>query len=173
MSRQDKLQLPKIDDVLPGSLVDGDRLQLGLRLGLDRVAAAEEEKLRLQPRRRPTRPQLTRLAQHLYKARLDRNRLFDGELFGEPAWDMLLALYHMPQRGEVITVTTLSSLAGVPQTTGLRWQNTLLEEGLIQRGPHILDGRQVLIALTQQGRLLMDQYLTRLFNCHGGLPDTD
>lgn len=173
MSRQDRLHPLEIDDVLPDGLADDDRLQIGLRLGLDKVAAVEVEKLRLRPRRRPNRLQLVSLARHLYQARLDRKKLFDGELFGEPAWDMLLALYHLPQRGEVLTVSTLTVAAGIPATTGLRWQQTLIDEGLIQRGPHILDRRLQLVGLTHQGRLLMDEYLTRLFFCHGGLPDTD
>jgi DNA-binding MarR family transcriptional regulator len=173
MSRQDKLDILAIDNVLPESLVDDDRLQLDLRLRLEDVAAAEEERLRLQPRRRPTRAQLARLAYHLYKARRDRTRMFDEELFGEPAWDMLLALYCLPRRGEILTVSSLSNAASVPGTTGLRWQKTLLEEGLIQRGPHIRDRRQALISLTHRGRLLMDEYLSRLFLCHGGVPDLD
>ncbi|HEY0628676.1 MAG TPA: hypothetical protein VGD23_05050 [Sphingomicrobium sp.] len=86
---------------------------------------------------------------------------------------MLLALYHMPHRGEVLTVSALSIAADVPATTGLRWQKTLLEEGLLHRWPHLVDGRQQLVGLTQQGRMLMEEYLTRLFFCQGGLPDTD
>lgn len=85
---------------------------------------------------------------------------------------MLLALYHMPQRGELLTVTSLSNAADVPITTGLRWQQRLIDEGLIKRGPHVLDRRVQLMGLTHQGRLLMEEYLTRLFNCHGGLPET-
>ena len=173
MSRQDKLQLPDVDHELSEWPADEDRLQIDLRLGLDQMAAAEEEKLRQLPRRRPTRAQLTRLAAHLFKARRDRVRLFEDHMFGEPAWDMLLALYFMPQRGEVITCSSLSSLAQVPGTTGLRWQKRLIDEGLVHRGPHILDGRQVLLALTHRGRLLMDEYLSKLFLCQGGLPETD
>ena len=173
MSRQDKLNLPEIDDVPPDDLVDDDRLQIDLRLGLDNVTAVEAEKLRLRPRRRPNRLQLEKLARHLFEARLDRKQLFDGEIFGEPAWDMLLALYYMPRSGELLTVTNLSHTAGVPETTGLRWQQTLLDEGLIKRGPHILDRRLRLVGLTPQGRLLMEKYLTRLFHCQGGVPDTD
>jgi DNA-binding MarR family transcriptional regulator len=86
---------------------------------------------------------------------------------------MLLALYFMPKQGDVLSVSSLSDAAEVPHTTGLRWQKTLIEEGLIRRGPHILDRRQQLVGLTQQGRLLMEQYLTKLFYCHGGLPETD
>jgi DNA-binding MarR family transcriptional regulator len=170
VSRQDKLDLPSIDNVLPDILADDDQLQISIRLGLDEVAAAEEERLRVAPRRRPTRNQLGRLAFDLYKARRDREAIFRQRLLGEPAWDMLLALYAFPRRGEVVTVSSLSNLAQVPEATGLRWQSKLMEDGLIRRGPHIVDRRIVLVGLTDRGRLLMDQYLTRLFQCQAG-PD--
>lgn len=174
MSRQDKLDPSKIENGHPETPADGDRLQIELRLGLDEVAAAEEEKLRSSPRRRPTKQELTRLACKLYDARRGRDRMFSSELFGEPAWDMLLALYCLPTRGIVLGVTSLGHAANVPPSTGTRWQKLLLDEGLIQRGPHVSDARQQLIGLTDKGRMLMERYLIRLFYCHGpGLPDLD
>jgi len=168
LSRQDRLNPPQIDDVLPEFPVDGDRLQLDLRLGrlgLDKVAAAEEEKLRNGPRRRPTRRELTQLASKLYEARRGRDRMFEDKLFGEPAWDMLLALYCLPPRGEILTVTSLGYAANVAPSSATRWQKLLLGRDLIKRGPDISDGRQQLVALTDKGRVLMERYLIRLFYC--------
>ena len=165
MSRQDELNTPQIEDGRPETPVDDGRLQIDLRLGLDEVAAAEEERLRSAPRRRPTRRELVQLACNLYDARRGRERIFGDQLFGEPAWDMLLALYCLPSRGLVIGVTSLGYAANVPPTTGLRWQKVLLEEGLIERGPHDSDARQRLVRLTEQGRHLMERYLLRLFYC--------
>jgi len=91
VSRQDKFNPPEIDDGHPVAPADDDWLQIELRLGLDEVAAAEEERLRHAPRRRPTRHQLAQLALKLYDARRGRDRIFRDQLFGEPAWDMLLA----------------------------------------------------------------------------------
>lgn len=172
MSRQDRLDFPEIDDVLPEFRDDDDdQLQIGLRLGLEDVAAAEEERLRQAPRRRPTQIQLNNLAFNIYRARQARTQQFKADLFGEPAWDMLLALYCLPPRGEVLAVTSLSLAANVPEATGLRWQARLAQEGLVKRGPHVRDRRIQLIGLSQRGRLLMDKYLIRLFCCQGGLPD--
>ena len=165
MSRQDHLSPPEIDDVLPEAPVDDGHLQIDLRLGLDRVAAAEEEKLRNVPRRRPTRRELARLASQLYEARRGRDRLFNEKLFGEPAWDMLLALYCLPAQGIVLTATSLSYAANIPPSTGTGWQKLLLDEDLIKRGPNLSDGRQQLVALTDKGRTLMERYLIRLFYC--------
>jgi DNA-binding MarR family transcriptional regulator len=171
VSCQDNLYTPEIGSVPRELPLDDDQLQLALRLGLDEVAAAEEERLRRAPRRRPTQSQLHRLAYNLYRARRSRSRLFDPQLFGEPAWDMLLALYSLPPRGEVLGVSSLSLAAEVPGTTGLRWQDKLIDEGLIKRGPHVRDARVQLVGLSQLGRLLMDRYLVRLFYCQGGLLD--
>jgi DNA-binding MarR family transcriptional regulator len=167
VSRQDKLKPPQIDDGLPETPADDDRLQVDLRLGLDEIAAAEEERLRATARRRPSRRELADLALKLYDARRGRDRMFSDELFGEPAWDMLLALYGLPNRGIVLGVTSLGHAANVPPTTGLRWQKLLLDQGLIERGPDVRDSRQQLVRLTSKGRLMMERYLVRLFYCDG------
>ena len=167
MSRQDNFNPPGIDDVLPALPVDDDRRQINVRLGLDKVAAAEEEKLRQSPRRRPTRRELAQLAYKLYEARRGRDRLFEDKLFGEPAWDMLLALYCLPVQGIALTATSLAYSANVAPSTGTRWQKLLLGRGLIKRGPDVSDGRQQLVALTDLGRNLMERYLIRLFYCQG------
>ena len=99
----------------------------------------------------------------MYDARRARDRILDSELFGEPAWDMLLALYALPARGFLMTVKTLSCSANVPITTGHRWQKTLTAEGLIERGPQGVDHRNQIVRLTPKGRALLDEYLTRLF----------
>jgi DNA-binding MarR family transcriptional regulator len=166
VSRQDRLNPPQINNVLPEGPVDDDRLQVDIRLGLDKVAAAEEEKLRNGLRRRPTRRELTQIASRLYDARRGRDRLFNDKLFGEPAWDMLLALYCLPARGLILTATSLGYAANVPPSTGTRWQKLLLDQGLIKRGPDISDGRQQLVALSDTGRSLMERYLIRLYYCH-------
>jgi predicted transcriptional regulator len=91
--------------------------------------------------------------------------MIDRKLFGEPAWDMLLALFFFPWRNELLSVTSLSYAANVPQTTGLRWQRVLTEEGLIHRGPPGIDQRKQYMALTDEGKRLMSDYLTHLFYC--------
>lgn len=100
--------------------------------------------------------------------------MFNDDLFGEPGWDMLLALYGLPNRGIILGVTSLSHAANVPPTTGLRWQKLLLSEGLIERGPPVNDSRLMLLRLSDKGRMLMEKYLIRLFYCEGPVEaDTD
>ena len=164
MSRQDRLTPQAIREG-PGGSDDDIMLEVNLRLRLDEVADLEAGLLRINARRLPTTKELRRLARKIYEARRMRDRVLDSDLFGEPAWDMLLAVYHLPPLGEMLTVSGLCCCAGVPHTTAHRWQNTLMTEGLIERGPHETDGRMQFVRLTERGRTLLEQYLTRLYYC--------
>ena len=139
-----------------------------LRLRLDE--AAETEELSANARGSHTKSDLSRLACRIYDGRRTRDRVFDRDIFGEPAWDMLLALYALPTRGELMTVSSLTYAAGAAQATGHRWQRILLSEGLIERQPQGIDGRKHIVSLTQTGRSLMDKFLTRLLNSETSIP---
>jgi DNA-binding MarR family transcriptional regulator len=145
-------------------------MQINLRLRLDEVAALEANQLRASARRLPSSKELCRLACRIYDSRRARDKILDGKLFGEPAWDMLLSLYCLPARGEIMTVTSLSLAAHVPPATGIRWQRTMTEVGLIERGPPGVDKRKQFLRLSPEGRALMDRYLTHLFYCDTPVP---
>lgn len=163
VSRQDRL---KSSAASPGSVeLGGDDilLQINLRLRLDEIADLKAEQLRLGARRLPTGEELTSLAYKIYRARRLRDRMMKEDLFGEPAWDMLLALFCLPARGQFLTITGLGYAANVPPTTGLRWQRTLRAQGLIECRRDCIDRRKQFVRLTESGRELMGGYLTRLF----------
>jgi DNA-binding MarR family transcriptional regulator len=160
MSRQDKPPLPIGES--PADPLDQSIVEISLRFRLDEVFGREVELLRGSTPRQPNAKELRRLARRIYEARRLRERVLDGKLFGEPAWDMLLALYHLPALGEMLTVSGLCCCSGVPASTALRWQTILFDEGLIERGPHGTDRRMQFVRLTAQGRKLLEQYLTRL-----------
>ena len=164
MSRQDEVTPPSpvTTSAEPGG--DDVLLQINLRLRLDEVAELEAKLLRQHPARQPTRKELWALAGRLYDARRVRDRMIEGNLFGEPAWDMLLALYCSPVRGICLSTTSLSHAANAPVATGARWQKTLFDLELIRYGPHMSDDRQRLVGLTDKGKQLMESYLTRLFH---------
>jgi DNA-binding MarR family transcriptional regulator len=149
---------------------DDIRLQINLRLKLDEVAEIDATALRASARRAPTKRELCQLACRMYDTRRTRDKMLGRDLFGEPAWDMLLALYCLPARGELMTVTALTYSADVPQTTGHRWQQILQQEGLIERGPQGVDLRKQTLRLTPKGRSLMDAYLVRLFYSNTPIP---
>ena len=170
MSRQEKLEPPTTEEKRPQLPAEDIRLQIELRLCLDKAAEVEAKELRASVRQAPTRNDLSRVAGRIFDARRMRERVLDGRVLGEPAWDILLALYCLPLRGEVLSVTSLSLAANLAPTTGLRWQSLLLSEGLIEQGPGNVDARRRMMRLTTEGRSLMERYLTKLFYCDTPTP---
>ena len=106
------------------------------------------------------RSALVERARQIYVNRSRRSLVFKSAMFGEAAWDMLLALYVTDQSGARHTVSGLVSLAGVPPTTALRWLDFLEKEQLVGRRPKPSDGRVSLIELTDKARDLLDTYFS-------------
>jgi DNA-binding MarR family transcriptional regulator len=116
-------------------------------------------KLPVRTRNQITNSDLKLLARKLYEDRRRRDRLFERHIFGEPAWDMLLALFG-DETGETVgNVTTLCRAATLPHSTAVRWQWVLVEEGLIELGPPSLVLCERSVKLTTKGRKLMEQHL--------------
>jgi DNA-binding MarR family transcriptional regulator len=101
------------------------------------------------------------LARRTFLARRARGRFVGGAMFGEPAWDMLLALY-ITEASERQSVTNLVGLSGVPATTALRWIDHLVSEGFASRRPHMTDRRMSFIEITDKGRENLDAYFSAL-----------
>lgn len=107
----------------------------------------------------PSSKQLLALAQRLYSSRERRRNYISPELFGEPAWDMLLALFCANAACHRLSVTSLCLASGAPQTTALRWIDSLHERGLTRRVKNPLDARVVFIELEPEGKARMLAYL--------------
>ena len=82
-------------------------------------------------------------------------------MFGEPAWDMLLALY-VTESSSRQTISQLTGHSGVPATTALRWIEHLVTQGFAHRRPHITDGRTTYIEISEKGRNDLDAYFSAL-----------
>lgn len=162
LSFQDKLLLSNGPSLSAGTDPESIGVQINLRLHLDEIADVEGAHLSARARRAPTDKERRKFADLIYRQRRLRDRVVEESLFGEPAWDMLLALYCFPARGEMLTVSSLSYAAAVPVTTGIRWQKVLTEQGLIETGPDEVDGRRRFVRLTSIGRAMMDRILGRL-----------
>ena len=91
-----------------------------------------------------------------------RGDLFDLNLFGEPAWEIILTLYTIDSDRRRLHTRELSELSGVALTTVLRWLDYLEEQGFIARRPNPHDQRMVYIELAQKGRNAMDEYLLKM-----------
>lgn len=101
---------------------------------------------------------LVERARQMYVNRARRTRVFNSKMFGEPAWDMLLALYVTDQALAHHTVSGLVSLSGAPHTTAIRWIDLLIQEGLFTRKPSPFDARVFWIGLTEEARQDLDAY---------------
>lgn len=104
-----------------------------------------------------------RLARAHYEQRRRRNSVFgNAELFGEPAWDILLDLYVAHAKGEPVSVSSACIGSAAPPTTGLRWLGVLAEQGLTLREHDPNDQRRVLVRLTERGLDAMDAYFATI-----------
>lgn len=92
--------------------------------------------------------------------RARRTRVLPPCLFGEPAWDILLALYRGEIRGARSSVSAICSASGAPATTALRWLASLEAERLVRRDPDSLDRRRVYLQLTEKGSRAMALYFS-------------
>lgn len=101
---------------------------------------------------------LDRAAQD-YGNRRARRRYFPAELFGEPAWDLLLDLFQARLDGKQISVTSACIGADVPLSTALRWIGVLEGEGLVERSRNLTDHRSTWVHLTDRAMAAMTEYL--------------
>lgn len=86
----------------------------------------------------------------LLRVRRIRADFLPGDLFADPAWDMMLDLLAARLEHERVSVSSLCIAAAVPPTTALRWIRTLTDKGLVERQADPHDGRRVFIALAQE-----------------------
>jgi DNA-binding MarR family transcriptional regulator len=99
-------------------------------------------------------------AKEIFQERRRRLQFFSRSMLGEPAWDMLLAMYIMDNSGPLQTVGTLLALSGVPRTTALRWLESLEAQQLVLRKTNANDRRTEYVFLTDKARKLMTAYLS-------------
>jgi hypothetical protein len=113
------------------------------------------------PTSRPARPARNHLAlaRKAYALRRKRESFFGNpDLFGEPAWDILLDLYIAAGEGKPVSVSSACIGSAAPATTGLRWLGVLADEGLVVREADAEDHRRVLVRLTPAGQTAMDRF---------------
>ena len=91
-----------------------------------------------------------------------RGRFFDGALFADPAWDILLDLTAARAEHARVSVTSLCIASGVPPTTALRWIGQMTEAGLLERVEDESDRRRAFIALTDAAADAMARYFAEL-----------
>lgn len=98
-------------------------------------------------------------ADRLYAERRRRDALFPEGLFGEPAWDLLLALYAAREKGKPVILCAAYKAAGVSDTTGRRLLDRLEAEGLISRRRAPRSRKMRLVELTDDAVERLTDYL--------------
>ena len=113
---------------------------------------------------RAARPPLPdpRLVRRIIRQRQLRGRFFDGGLFADPAWDILLDLTAARVEHTRVSVTSLCIASGVPPTTALRWIAQMREAGLVERVEDETDRRRAFIALTDKAADAMARFFAEL-----------
>lgn len=73
---------------------------------------------------------------------LRRQLLGASDLFGEPAWDMVLDLFVHEGYGKPTAMSSLCVSAGIPFSSAMRLAQKLCDAGILERVPDIFDGRR-------------------------------
>ena len=116
---------------------------------------------------RTARPPLPdpKLVRQIIRQRQLRSRFFDGDLFADPAWDILLDLTAARAEHARVSVTSLCIASGVPPTTALRWISQMTRLGLLERVEDETDRRRAFIALSDRSTDAMARYFAELGRC--------
>jgi hypothetical protein len=139
-------------------------LEIASRAGGEIEASDAAEPLGVSERRSPGPYGYARLAAQSYYERGLREQFFDGALFGEPAWDIMLDLFAQMNRGRQVSVTSACIAARVPATTALRWIGLLVDRGILVRVEDPSDRRRAFLELAQPALLKFNQYLQAIDN---------
>ena len=104
-------------------------------------------------------PDMLAFTRRMINERYRRFQYFDGHLFSDPAWDIMLELFVAEIEVREVPVTNLCFTSNVPDTTVLRWIKTLCHEELVVRHKDKIDKRRVLVQLTRPASEAMRRYV--------------
>jgi Mn-dependent DtxR family transcriptional regulator len=99
-------------------------------------------------------------ARQLYRQRRQRDEALGSDLFGEPAWDLLLDLYIARSQQRPVSVMSASVALGVPAEATWAWVSRLEEHGLVERPYQSQEGALTLVALSDAGFERMTRLLS-------------
>jgi len=93
-------------------------------------------------------------AKRLYGARRRREGLLAelADLFHDPAWDMMLALFIAGEAKREVSITEASLASIAPTTTGIRYLSTLASRGVVSFVKDPVDGRRRNVQLSRAAR---------------------
>ena len=148
-------------EITPGRGADGGAFRFESPDPAYSGPEADDSSNRLVRSARPPLPD-PRLVRRIIRQRQLRARYFDGELFSDPAWDMLLDLTAARVEHTRVSVTSLCIASGVPPTTALRWIAQMKDAGLMERLEDETDKRRAFITLTDKAADAMARFFAEL-----------
>ena len=92
--------------------------------------------------------ELVQVAKRIKAVRDSRAAFLDSSLFGEPAWNMLLALFVAAGERYALSISALCAESGAPASTAARAINRLLGLKMVRRVPNPSDNRSAYIELS-------------------------
>lgn len=92
------------------------------------------------------------------RRQLRRQLLGHADLFGEPAWDMLLDLFIHECEGRLLSMSSLCVAAGIPTSSAMRLVLRMCDAGLIERIPDVFDRRRSLMRIAPDVAHRMQAY---------------
>lgn len=99
-------------------------------------------------------------AERAFSERRQRGAHFENnQIFGEPAWDILLDLYIHQARNELVSMKSAIVGSGASMSTAVRWLEVLDKEGLIFFEYDPSDAMRGLLRLTPEGYESITRYL--------------
>jgi DNA-binding MarR family transcriptional regulator len=105
---------------------------------------------------------LRAVAERLYSERRKRDEHFPPGLFGEPAWDLLLALFMAREDGRDLTLAQAYAAAKVDPADGPALVDRLTAAGMVLRSRAQSDRRCNAVVLTDHAVERLSDYLTDL-----------
>lgn len=112
---------------------------------------------------------LSAYAKHVQRMRSDARAFLPADLFGDPAFDMLLDLFIAREENYQLSITSVVTAGHTPATTGLRWLTKIEKYGLVSREPDPFDARRSYIMLNETGHSIMKEWLSR----HVSVPEEE
>ena len=102
------------------------------------------------------------LARNIHRERSRRANYLPAELFGEPAWDILLDLACAANASELRSIKAACLSSQAPEATALRYIEQLVGFGLVERIDDKTDRRRKFLRLTALGERKMGEFLSTM-----------
>lgn len=107
---------------------------------------------------------LGRFAAIVYEQRRRRERFLPGDLFADPAWDLLLYLFIAGAEGRTVSASSVCIALAIPESSAVRWIDLLVDRDLVSRKNDEVDKQRIFIALSDKGFRAMRGYFESVAN---------